>query len=161
MILPYFGSMSLTIRSKLVKAFSKAMPACKLKVIFKTTSNLGSYFKFKDLIPRSLLSHVLYRYKCSRCSSTYIGKTKRYWEKRLEEHLSISSLTGKPLKCFKMWPPKEHDVKCSCSISRENFSIIGGDQNDFLLRVKESLLIYQHNPNLNIQSDSMKLFLFV
>ena len=136
------------------------MPARKLKVIFKTPPKLGSYFRFKDIIPRSLISHVLYKYKCSRCNSTYIGKTKRYWEKRLEEHLSISALTGKPLKCFKMWPPKEHDVKCSASICRESFSIVGGDQNDFILRVKESLLIYQQSPKLNIQSESTKLFLF-
>ena len=160
-MLPFLGSMSLQIRSKLVKAFNITMPACKLRVIFKTSTKLGSHFRFKDIIPQSLLSHVLYKYTCSRCNSTYIGKTKRFWEKRLEEHLSISALSGKPMKCFKMWPPKEHDVKCSSSISRENFHIIGGgDQNDFVLRVKESLMIYQHNPNLNIQSESTKLFLF-
>ena len=160
LILPFLGSMSFSIRSKLVKAFSQAMPACKLKVIFKTSAKLGSYFRFKDIIPRSLCSHVLYKYTCSRCNSTYIGKTKRYWEKRLEEHLSISALYGKPMKCFKMWPPKEHDVKCSSSISRDCFNIIGGDQNDFILRLKESLMIYQQHPNLNIQSESTKLFLF-
>ena len=141
LVLPFLGSMSLSIRSRLLKAFSKTVPHCKLKVIFKTSTKIGSYFRFKDIIPRSLTSHVLYKYKCSRCNSTYIGKTKRYWEKRLEEHLSISSLTGKPMKCFKMWPPKSHDVTCSSSISRDSFKVIGGDQSNFLLYVKESLMI--------------------
>ena len=129
-------------------------------VIFKTSVKLGSYFRFKDIFPSSLRSHVIYKYKCHRCNSTYVGKTKRYWEKRLEEHLSISALTGKPLKTFKVWPPKEHDVTCACSISRDSFSLIGGEQKDFLLYVKESLMIYRLNPNLNIQSESTKLFLF-
>ena len=113
-ILPFLGSLSLQIRSRLIKSFNKSIPHAKIKVIFKTSVKLGSYFRFKDIFPSSLRSHVIYKYKCRRCNSTYVGKTKRYWEKRLEEHLSTSALTGKPLKPFKVWPPKEHDVTCDC-----------------------------------------------
>ena len=35
-----------------------------------------------DAIPRSLLSGVIYEYKCPRWNSRYIGSAYRYWEKR-------------------------------------------------------------------------------
>ena len=108
-----------------------------------------------------ILSGVVYKYQCDRCNSVYIGKTKRYWEKRLEEHISVSALTGKPLKTFQEWPPMKHSKECKSKLSRDNFTIVGHEKkNDFLLRIKESITIYECNPSLNDRSESTKLYLF-
>mgnify|MGYP001383784143 CR=1 FL=1 len=161
LFLPYLGKISLVLRSNLVKIVSKSFPSYKLNVIFKSANRLGSYFNFKDKIPKSLISGVVYKYLCNRCNSVYIGKTKRYWEKRLEEHLSVSALTGKPMKTQQVWPPMEHSKSCQGStLSRERFCIVGREKNDFLLKIQESIKIYQCNPTLNKQNESTRLYLF-
>ena len=161
LFLPFLGRASLVLRSSLVKTVSKSFPSCKLKVVFKSTNQLSSYFNFKDRIPKSLISGVVYKYLCNRCNSVYIGKTKRYWEKRLEEHLSVSALTGKPMKTHQVWPPMEHSKSCEGStLARERFSIVGREKQDYLLKIQESIKIYQCNPALNKQHESTKLYLF-
>ena len=133
----------------------------KRNFIFKSSNRLGNYFKFKDRFPRSLLSGVVYKYTCNRCNSVYIGKTKRYYEKHLEEHLHVSALTGKPVKMSQTWPPMDHSRVCGGEdYSRERFSIVGHQKVDFLLKIKESLMIYELNPNLNKQAESTPLYSF-
>ena len=97
LVLPYLGR-----NKRLNKLFKKQLPSGKLEIVFRTTQRMSSCFRFKDAIPRSLLSGVIYEYKCPRCNSRYIGSAYRYWEKRLEEHLHMSALTGKPLKRVKV-----------------------------------------------------------
>ena len=97
LILPFMGTTSVSVRNNLVKSFRKIMPFCNIKVIFKTSNRLSSYFKYKDSFPKSLISGVVYKYTCAKCKLSYIGYTARYWEKRLEEHTHISSRTGKRL----------------------------------------------------------------
>ena len=99
------------------------------------------------------MSGVIYHYNCARCNLSYIGSTKRFWEKRLEEHLHISALTGKRLSGMQMFAPMYHvRVKCgheSPVMGREDFKIIGREQNPFLLQLKESILINKLKPKLN------------
>ena len=160
--IPFLGTTFLLLRSNLTKLLSKSFPSCKLRVVFRSSNRLSNYFNFKDKIPKSLLSGVVYKYQCGRCNSVYIGKTKRHWEKRLEEHLSISALTGKPMKTFKVWPPMEHCTtsKCKGELSRDDFSIVGREKIDYLLKIQESTKIYECKSNLNKQSESTKLYLF-
>ena len=87
---------------------------------------MSSCFRFKDAIPGSLLSGVICECKCPRCNSRYIGSTYRYWEKRLEEQLHISSLTGKPLKGLQSFAPMLHAKGKYCiKNSSDDFRIIG------------------------------------
>ena len=160
MYLPYLGTTSLALRTSLTKVVSKSLPFCKIRVVFKSSTRLSSFFSFKDKIPQSLISGVVYKYQCSRCNSAYIGKTIRYYETRLSEHLSVSALTGKPLTTFQEWPPMTHSVSCNSKISRDDFCIIGHEKIDYLLKIKESLAIYEKNPTLNNRSESIKLYLF-
>ena len=130
--------------------------------MFKSTNRLSNYFNFKDIIPKSLISGVVYKYRCDRCNSVYIGKTKRYWGKRLEEHLSVSALTGKPMKTCQVWPPMEHSRSCEGSnLSHDRFTIIGRERQDFLLKIQESIKIYECNPNLNKQSERVRSYTYL
>ena len=123
------------------------------------------FFSFKDKLPRALDAGVIYRYNCSNCNVSYIGCSKRYWEKRLEEHTHISALTGGPLRGLQIFAPLQHvrDKKCSSStplISRDDFKIVGRESNNYLLLIKESLSIYKHKPELNGNAQSVPLYLF-
>ena len=84
LVLPYLGTQSLRLNKKLNKLFKEYFPSGKLEIAFKTSQRMPCCFKFKDVIPRSLISGVIYEQKFPRCNSRYIGSTYRYWERRLE-----------------------------------------------------------------------------
>lgn len=91
--------------TKIDNLFKDQLPSGELEIIFRATPRIQSCFRFKDKIPRSLISGAIYKYKFFRCNSRYIGSTYRYWEKELEDHVI---LTGKALNgynhlflCFK------------------------------------------------------------
>ena len=167
LVLPFLGSNSWLVKNELSRTFRNILPDCKLKLIFKTSNRLSSFFSFKDRLPSTLDSGVIYKYLCSNCNVSYVGCTKRFWEKRLEEHTHISALTGGPLsgETRQIYPPLQHvkQAKCTSSsplVTRENFEIIGRDSNNYLLQVKESLFIYKYKPNLNGNKTSVPLYLF-
>ena len=138
------------------------MPFAKVKLIFKSSRKLSSCFMFKDKIPHSLMSGVIYTFTCPGCNSRYIGSTKRFWELRLQEHLHISALTGKPLNGLQVFAPLQHVRSCNgASISRDDFQIIGRESNPYLLQVKESIFIVTTKPKLNNNLVSVTLSLFM
>ena len=164
MILPFLGSTSWMVKNELTRTFRNILPFCKLKLVFKSSNRLSSFFSFKDKLPTTLDSGVIYKYNCANCNVSYVGCTKRYWEKRLEEHTHISALTGGPLSGLQIFAPLQHvrQAKCSPSpkVERENFEIIGRDSNNYILQIKESLFIYKHKPQLNGNQQSVPLHLF-
>ena len=164
MILPFLGSTSWTVKKELSRAFKNILLFCKLKLVFKTSNRLSSFFSYKDKLPASLDSHVIYKYSCAICNDSYIGCTKRYWKKRLEEHTHVSALTGKPLTGVQIYAPLQHVRKERCApspkVHRENFEIIGRDNNPYILQVKESIFIYKYKPKLNGNQTSVPLYLF-
>ena len=94
---------------------------------------------------------------------SYIGCTKRFWEKRLEEHLHVSALTGKPLQGGTIYAPLQHVRSDACAarkISREDFSIIRNEKDKYLVQLKESILIKTSRPRLNGNTTSVPLALF-
>ena len=162
--LPFLGKHSLELKSKLSRYFSKYFPACRIKVIFKCSSRLNRFLVFKDKIPSNVRSHLLYRYTCSGCNATYIGKTRRHYLVRVFEHLGISLRTHKK---FTYNPNNgnnsailNHVHGQNCVGKEENFKIIGSAANDFHLCLKESLLIQKEKPKINTSDNSMPLKLF-
>ncbi len=65
---------------------------------------------------------------------------------------------------MQMFAPMYHvRVKCSHEspiMGREDFKIIGREQNPFLLQLKESIFIYKLRPNLNNNDACVPLQLF-
>ena len=165
MVVPFLGTTSWKVKNSLIRSFRKIVPFSSLKVIFKTNTKLSSCFTFKDKLPKSLLSGVIYRFTCSGCNLRYIGCTKRYWEKRLEEHSHISARTGKPMNGSQVFAPLQHVKSDACcpakSVKREDFTIIGYESDSYLLQVKESIFISTERPQLNNRVTSVPLHLFV
>ena len=76
--LPFLGTSSDNLKHEIEKIVGKYFPFVKIHVVFKNLGSIGSFFRFKDVIPSSLKSSVVYEYCCPRCGSgRYIGSTIR------------------------------------------------------------------------------------
>ena len=162
--LPFSGKHSFEIRTKLCKFVSLHFPQCKLQVMFNSNNGLRNFFGFKDKIPLSVRSHVLYRYTCDCCNAVYIGKTRRHYGVRVLEHLGISLATGNN---YTFNPNNtnntailNHINHTSCRGKEENFRIIGSAKTDQLLCIKETLLIHKNKPKINTNERSTPIYLF-
>ena len=61
-ILLYLGKMSEIVKTRLSKTMNKHMKFCKLTVIFQTNNRVRNYFRFKDFIPETLGSSLIYKF---------------------------------------------------------------------------------------------------
>ena len=164
--LPFLGRYSNDVKRKFKSLSLKYFkPNIKVDIIWNSTRKIRNFFHFKDRLPKHLCSKVLYRYSCLGCNSFYIGKTARHVLIREYEHLGKSIRTGKNFK----YNPKNNNnsailnhinLSGGCSGNIDNFKVIGRAKNDYLLRIKESLLIKHLKPNLVNQGQSIPLFLF-
>ena len=159
-VLPFLGKRSMQLRTRLVNSLESNLKFCKLKVIFQSPCKLNSLFRYKDSLQKKIRSDIVYRYMCSNCKVTYYGKTYCHFFTRAAEHMGISNLTGKRLKCVKQSAVSDHLLECNCSIDFDHFDILASDANKFRLLIKESLLIKRDQPQLNktIKSFPLKLF---
>ena len=158
--LPFLGSVSSKTERLISKAFRQYLPDCRVKLISSASVRLNSLFNFKDRIPKYLSSGVVYKFTCSRCNSTYIGKTKRHMRTRHCEHLGISPLTGKKLKTAQPSAILDHTSECHGAVNFDSFSTLGADANNWFLMIKESIFIQRDQPNLNVRGSSIPLKLF-
>ena len=119
-------------------------------------------FSFKDKLPIDIHSLVVYKFTCSTCNGTYIGKTKRHFLVRAYEHLLLSYKTGKKytFKESTATTVAKHLHHSNHTASIGDFKTIPKARNDFHTKIKESLLIKKDNPSLNISSHSIPLYLF-
>ena len=152
--------MSTNLKRKLHSYFAKSLPSCNLKIIFKSTNRLSSLFNFKDVLPKELKSHLVYKFSCSSCNATYYGKTECHLKIRSDEHIGKSALTGKRVAC-KPSAVSDHLLLHDNSNSDFNdFTILCRDNNKFKLSLRESILIYRDSPILNKNIASVPLQLF-
>ena len=160
LVLPFLGDLSLQTKTKIQKALKRTLGCCKLQVVFKSQRNLSNVLRFKDRLPYDLVSHVVYKFKCGRCNSSYIGESERHLKVRSGEHIGISPLTFKKVKPSAESSIRDHMLFCDHGPSFEDFTILTHGTNKFLLEIKESLLIKLLEPELNKHIRSAPLYLF-
>ena len=139
-VLSYLGNLSLALRTRLQNSINKNLPFCKIKVIFKSTTRLSNFFRFKDKVPFNLRSNVVYKFLCGRCNATYYGITCRHLNVRVGEYSGISPLTGKKSKAKTDAAIKDH-MLFFYTVSLEDFKILASSNSEFHLKIKESLNI--------------------
>ena len=93
-ILPFLGTVSSNLKRKLQTSIRNSLPQCNIKVILKSTKHISSLFHFKDVIPKELRSHLVYKFSCSSSNATYYGKTECHLNVRSGEHIGLCPLTG-------------------------------------------------------------------
>ena len=160
--LPFLGRKTVAMKKKLKSLFSSQFPAFKLKIVLKSGLKLGNFFSFKSILPFGVRSLVVYKYTCSHCNMTYIGKTKRHQLVRMCEHLGISYKTGHDSKYNpeSTTAVREHIRATKHPGNFSDFEIISYANTDLEALIKESLLVGLDKPPLNKQVKSFKLELF-
>ena len=142
------------------KIVNDFFPQINLKIVFKNSHTVGSYFKFKDSIPDLLCSNVVYKYSCAQCSATYYGETTRHISTRIAEHKGLSVRTGKPVTNPLNSSIRNHSLETGHDIPNSSFSIVFST-NSHNLRVSESILINQNSPSLNNTESSIPLNILI
>ena len=130
-------------------AVRKYYPQIDLKLIFTNKLSIGSLFKFKESLPTSLCSGVIYTYKCALCNECYTGSTTRQLQCRIAEHMGRSVRTNRPLSKHPVSAIYDHSFKFGHAISNDNFKIVDRHSNVNQLRLLESLYIFKTKPSLN------------
>ena len=116
--LPSLGDISLQLRTMLRESFKKFLNCC------KSQRRLSSQFHFKESLPDSLMSSVVYKRTCGKYSSFYYSETEKHVRVRLGEHIGLSALTFKKCK-----PSKESAVRhylqfCNYDPFLEEFTVL-------------------------------------
>ena len=94
----YLGNICSITKKRLKRCISKRLNFCKLKIIFETGNRLKNYFRFKDLVPETLQSNFIYKFKCGSCIASYYSKIYRHMKVRVSEHQGVSPRTSKRVK---------------------------------------------------------------
>ena len=159
LVLPFMGNHSLKTRTQILKIARQCIPNCKIRVIFKISSRISNYFKFKDPISKDLQSHVVYKVSCKGCNLFYYGFSDRHLKVRAYDHLGLSYLKKKPIKGVDT-SMKTHCRENDHVATWDDVSIVGRDECSWRLRIKESLTIKRDQPLLNKMVYSTPLLLF-
>ena len=116
----------------------------KTQIVF-TSTKVSSYFSLKDRTNVFLKNCLAYEFKClSDSNITYIGKTKRFFGKRLGEHgLKGNTAVSKHMKNCQACAQNCEKIKC--------FKILCNANSDFDCKILEALLIKKKQPSLNKQ----------
>ena len=135
----------------------KFYPHIDLKLIFRNNFTVGSFFPYKDKVPVSVLSNIVYKYTCAQCPATYYGETSRHLKTRIAEHRGLSARTGKPITRPLFSSIRDHSMLFNHDLKSDSFQILAkSNRND--VKIVESILIDRDKPSLNIMH-SDKLFI--
>ena len=156
--LPYLGPLSLQTRNKLRKSLKSILNCCKLQIVFKSQNKLAKAFRLKDRIPKELTTGVVYNLQCGFCNESFYSECVRHLNVRIGEHVGISTLTKKKVNP-KGSTVSNHLLLCNLPSSFENFSVLTKENKQFLLDLKEILLIMRDKPSLTRNIRSALLYL--
>ena len=158
--LPYFGYNSEKMKEELFKKLTSFYKYADFKIILTNDKKIGSFFNFKDKLPRRLRSSIIYSYKCASCKTAqYIGCTSRCFQIRIDEHKGVSSRTGNHLTSPSYSAIREHADIHGKLPSSEEFEILDIAKTECDLKILESLYIKKLNPNLNNLTSSIPLLI--
>lgn len=155
--IPYIGHFTKNFQSSLCKSLSKFYPQINFRFIPINNYKISSLFRYKDQLPTTLRSSIVYKYTCPSCKAEYIGSSLRAFKTRVDEHLGQSSRTGLPLHTPPHSAAREHSEVCKSSLNFSHFQIIDCCTNTFDLRILESLHIKYNHPKLNHLMSSIPL----
>ena len=90
---------------------------------------------------------------------SFYDESIRHLDIRCGEHIGVSFLTGKKVKPSKNSAICEYLLHCNFIPSFDNFSVLAHENKEYLLEIKESLLIMRDKPSLNRNINSTSLYL--
>ena len=79
----------------------------------------------------------MYKYDRVECDEEYVGESARNFEERFREHPKVPS------------PIHDHSNTSGHTVTIDNFSIVGREDQNLMRTIKEALYIRVNNPSLN------------
>lgn len=158
--LPFLGETSKKIEKDLKRIFFSYFPHVEFRFAHNNNFRVRSFFPFKDKLPQSIRSSVIYKFSCPSCQLGYIGSSTRAFKIRIDSHLGCSSRTGLPLTRPEQSAVRLHTENiCKCRLESKNFEILDSVSGESDLRVLESLYIAKEKPQLNRDSTAVPLYI--
>jgi len=159
--IPYFGYQSEKLRSHLQSLLRKFYHGINFRIILVNSFKIGSFFRYKDRIPVGMQASLVYEYSCALgCAPvSYVGSTTRHLYQRVAEHANRSARTDLLLSTPSKSSIFEHSISCGCSVTLDNFRVLGSCKHEIDLRILESLHIHKRRPMLNNSLSSFPLLL--
>ena len=129
-------------------------------MFLKTLKLLSVFFKFKDSLPPTMRSNVVYLYNCPKCQlGTYVGCTERTLKVRMDGHRGVSHRTGITLSVKEQSSIRNHASQCNSRINYNNFKILSQIDIKESLLISEFLYIRQLCPAFNNDTSSVPLYI--
>ena len=100
------------------------------------------------------MSKIVYKASCWDCDDFYIGKTKRRLHDRKTEHFKALTNNGK------FSAIADHITSTGHNINWDHFKILASGRSDLHCKIKETLLIRDLKPAMNVNIGSENLFLY-
>ena len=147
------------MQEAVINILSQFYPYPDPRVILRNTCTIGSLFRYKDRIPKSCCSGVVYNLCCFswRSRESYIGSTSARLKTSVCQHLGISDRPGKTLISPISSAVRDHLSQCDSPTSISNFDILDKAYANFDLRILESLHIFKLRPRLNGKNSAVPL----
>ena len=156
--IPYMSnSFNKKFNSEILNLVSQFFPQVNLRLIFFNNNTVQSFFPYKDVIPKSMKSNIVYKYECGICHSTYYGESTRHFKTRIAEHSGFSSRTGLPLTSRIKSNIYGHFSKTGHEILPEYFEVVQSVKQRNELKIAESIDIHRFKPTLNEMVASVPL----
>ena len=86
---------------------------------------VGSFFSYKDRLPKAMCAFLVYKFSCARCASEYVGSTTRALHTKVAEHAGRSFRTGSILSVPPHSMVRTHSESCGVPFTVDDFCIIG------------------------------------
>ena len=147
--LPYFGYQSEKLRRELSILMYNYFNNISFRFILTNPYKISKFFSYKDKIPKSMRSTLIYKFSCVHCTSEYVGSTTRTLGMRVAEHAGRSFRTNNILSNRPNSNIYDHANQCNTEINLDNFTILNSCSNKTDLHILESLYIYKTKPLLN------------
>ena len=160
LVFAYLGTISLQTRTKLQMSIKALLNCCKLQAISKIQSKLYIIFRFKGPVPQIIASGVVYKFACELCNESYHREFVRHLAVRSGEHIGISTLKNKRVKPANDSAVCHHLLNYNYSATFQDFSVPFHENEKYLLKLKESLLIIIDRPSMNRNVRYVPLYLF-
>jgi len=126
-VLPYTSKKCEDFGSRLRKLIVNNFKDLDFNVAFQTPRTVGHLFPFKDRVQLTdEKSLVIYKIKCTECEATYIGKTIRILNHRVNEHKLGSSSACR----------QHQQTNPTHTMDYDNIEVIDQAENDMKLRIK-------------------------
>ena len=142
--IPYIGKQSVKFGQK-ISALVTDKFDIDINLVY-TTCKVGSFFRLKSMTPSSLLSCVVYEFRClGDQTATYVGMAERNMTLRVADHIRKSSKTAVGM----------HRKSCqtchNTKLSTDHFKILKKCRDEQETKIHEALQIVKRNPSMNRQ----------